>query len=344
MIRPTPLDGARRARRAVLLLPWKPIRAGSKPARWRRPARRRSRRRGRGPPRRSSARPPCTGTPCRRSRRRTPAKRLAEGAGAGPEVGLVEDVRRGAVLARQVGHVDAADRQAPSALRAVLRPQGGDERVEVGRARAARPGPRSAPSACSPAGLVGAHDSHPLGRGDAEQVRPLANTIRVASTSSSRAGWRSVRSSSPMRQHPACRRTCGSGRRSPRGSARPGGARAARPPGDHRAGTPRARAAAALGPCVSSAGSNRRRRSMPRSAALRSDRGTCGRGRTARRRPGCRWLLAHPRCRGSSGVSVGVARERVAQRVDADPVDQVVELDDGAGPLGQPHRLAVLTG
>ena len=40
-------------------------------------------------------------------------------------------------------------------------------------------------------------------------------------------------------------------------------------------------------------------------------------------------------------VSERVAGQRVARGVDADRLDQVVDGDDGAGPLGHPQRLAV---
>ena len=108
-------SGRRRPRRRArssavdLLLPWKPIRAGAKPAR---------RATASSPPEQTSRRSPSSAT-----QRATVGaqerlagvvdvvgrERLAEGAGAGPEVGLVEDVRRRAVLGGQVAHVDAAD-------------------------------------------------------------------------------------------------------------------------------------------------------------------------------------------------------------------------------------------
>ena len=133
MIRPTPSSTARRSSRQRSCC-CRGSRSGpgrSRPAA-RRSARRRSRRRGRGPPRRPSARPSCRGTPCRRRRRRTPRTRRGS-PGPGPEVGLVEDVRRGAVLGDQVGERDARRRSArPSTLWAVGRPQVRDQGVGVG--------------------------------------------------------------------------------------------------------------------------------------------------------------------------------------------------------------------
>ena len=68
-----------------------------------------------------------------------------------------------------------------------------------------------------------------------------------------------------------------------------------------------------------------------------------GRGRTARRTPGCRWSAVAMRSRSRSSVRVGAGPgQRVARRVDADGVDEVVERDERAGPLAHPDRLAVL--
>ena len=69
--------------------------------------------------------------------------------------------------------------------------------------------------------------------------------------------------------------------------------------------------------------------------------GDAGRGRTGRRRPGCRWWpwsRGRGRCRGWSRA---VADQGVAGGVDADRLDQVAQRDDVAAALAHPHDRAV---
>ena len=179
-------------------------------ARW--PARRRCRRRARGPPRRPSAPPRCRGTPWPRSAPSDGAERGGERVRAGAEVGLVDHEQRGAVGLGEVAHVDARDRDRPRRGRGgVPRPDGGRQHVELGggaggAARPSRAGRGSRRAAARPDGpscrrlaREGARRrSHPLRRADAEQPRPLASTWRAAAHSASRARCSSVVSSSPI--------------------------------------------------------------------------------------------------------------------------------------------------
>ena len=99
----------------------------------RRPARRRSRRRGESP---SSASHRATVGAEERLARVVDVvvgEGVAEGAGAGAEVGLVEDVRRGAVLATSSGSGTPPTLRTPSAFVRRPRPEERDERVGVGR-------------------------------------------------------------------------------------------------------------------------------------------------------------------------------------------------------------------
>ena len=138
-------------------------------------------------------------------------ERVAEGAGPGPEVGLVEDVRRGAVLGDQVGQRDAADaraRRRPCA--AVVDHRCGTSALgSVGwRSQA---GPRRAPGRRAPSRPVRVGTTHiRSGAETPSRPRPLASTVRVAATSTSRARCRSAGSSSPSgsTRH-SCRRTGG---------------------------------------------------------------------------------------------------------------------------------------
>ena len=169
------LDARARSSATVLLLPWKPIRAGSKPARS-----------GDGQLAAGAdvEAEPLLGDPARDRRAQerlagvvdvVAGERVAEGARPGPEVGLVEDVRRGAVLGDQVGQRrprrPRSDAVAPCARSCDH--SCGDQRVDVGGLRAARTGRggrrRRAPS--RPRGR--ASRSHPLGRGDAEQAEAV---------------------------------------------------------------------------------------------------------------------------------------------------------------------------
>ena len=125
-------------------------------------------------------------------------ERLPERPGARPEVGLVEDVRRGAVLGDQVAQVDAADLEgAVVGLAGRRGPQQRDEGVDVrGGTQPGRARGRSRRRA--PAGLVRAGHYIRSGAVTPSSRRPLAKTVRVASTSSSRARWIGAGSSSPM--------------------------------------------------------------------------------------------------------------------------------------------------
>ena len=80
---------------------------------------------------------------------------LAEGTGAGPEVGLVEDVRRRAVLRDQVGEAHSPDAEDTVHLVRGLRPEMADQGVGVGRLAEPGRGPQRA-GRVGPAGLVGA--------------------------------------------------------------------------------------------------------------------------------------------------------------------------------------------
>ena len=174
----------------------------------------------------------------------------------------------------------------------------------------------------------------------------MASTCRVASLSHSRVRCRSVTSSSPCGTHPARRRTtCGSGRRAPRGSGRPGAARAARAAcATTRGNSPRAASSAGLGGVGRAATGRSRprgaRRPRPRAGA------TLAGARVGVLHVEDRVVVASAgaagRGRGRSCESVERARQRVAGGVDADGLDEVVEVDDGAGALAHPDRLAVL--
>ena len=97
-----------------------------------------------------SGRPPCTGTPCPRSRRRRRRRPPRNVAAAGPQVVLVEHVGRRAVLGGQVGDARRRRRSARRRRRGstVARPQLRHEGVDV--LRGTQPGrPRLPRSPCS---------------------------------------------------------------------------------------------------------------------------------------------------------------------------------------------------
>ena len=150
---------------------------------------------------------------------------------------------------------------------------------------------------------------------------------RVASLSQSRVRCRSVISSSRLRDARGTRRTtCGTGRRGPRGSGRPGAARAAGRPARRPAGSRRgSRAAPPRCRAVSSEGSKPSSVRSPSSSRQPARRCRCGRGRTARRRPGsrCSRRTQQVEVDVDSGVARG-AGQRVAGGVDAHGLDQVL--------------------
>ena len=257
------------------------------------PARRRSRRRGTGPPRRPSARPSCRGRPCRRRRRRSRRRRRGRrgpGRGSRPRRGRTPGCRARATRSRSV---DAADAQHAVGLRAR------SATTAAGPARWGRSGsrsqagPRSGAVGVRPAGLVRWHDSHPLGGGDAEQVEAVGEhrpgRVRPAPAGPG-AGRRRLLVAAAAAPGSCVVALVERRRRCPRGSARPGAARAAR----RRLATTRGNSASARSssPSLSCVEQRRGRTSsatlMPRSAALRRIAADAGRGRTARSRPGCR--------------------------------------------------------
>ena len=138
------------------------------------------------------------------------------------------------------------------------------------------------------------------------------------------------------------RRTGGSHRPVPRGSGRPGAAHAAPRRSSAPAGTRR---------CCGSAHPLCRAVSSSRCGGVGGDaeiggvagqRSRAGRARIARSRPGFRWTPTDHSARSMSMVvSTERPDQRVAGGVDADRLDEVVEGDDGAGPLAHPHRLTV---
>ena len=152
------------------------------------------------PPRRPSGPRRCTGTPCPRSRRRTPANasrkaRGPRGRGSRPRPGRTPGSR-----ARRRGRATSTP---PTLERAVVLrgrrrgPQLRHQRVDVGGlpqpGRAADRPPRAAqPASCARIGATSAPGAETPSR-----PRPLASTGPVASSSSSRARCRSVISSSP---------------------------------------------------------------------------------------------------------------------------------------------------
>ena len=293
MIRPTPSSTARRSSADDLLLPWKPIRAGSKPARSATAS---------SPPEQTSRQSPSSRHPAghRGAEERlagvedvVAGERVAERAGPGPEVGLVEDVRRGAVLGDQLGQRHPADLEDAVDLARGRRPQ---------VARPARWGRRAGAARTGPAGRRRRAPSRPRGRphirSGAEtpsRPRPLASTVRVAATSTRRASLTGADRLVALRQHPALAGVVplveDRGRvlevaRDPVRLAQLGRA------GDH----PRELGQRAQQLALELVGEQRRVEVRPRrrAATCRGRRrspssGRCGRGRTARSRPGCRW-------------------------------------------------------
>ena len=126
-------------------------------------------------------------------------ERVAERPGPGPQVHLVEHVRRGVELGDQVGHRHPADGQVTVDL---VRRRGPQARHQlVGVVRLAQPGGAlEGAVGVRPSGFVGGHrgDYIRSGAETPSRPRPLARTVRVAATSSSRARCRSVGSSSPI--------------------------------------------------------------------------------------------------------------------------------------------------
>ncbi len=102
------------------------------------------------------------------------------------------------MLGDQVAQVDAADLEgAVVGLAGRRGPQQRDQVVDV--LGGTQPGrPAGEPVAVRPAGLVRASHYIRSGAETPSSRRPLANTVRVASTSSSRAAWIGAGSSSPM--------------------------------------------------------------------------------------------------------------------------------------------------
>ena len=210
MTRPTPSSTARSSSPSVLLLPWKPTRSIGKPARS------------------ATAQlaagadvegEPVLGQPARDGRAEerlagvedvVAGEGVAEGAGPGAEVVLVEDVRRRAVLADQLGQ-----RHSPDA-RARRRPWRPSATRGARRARWGRPahGASAGRPACSSAGrrrrapsrrggrwarpLTSARE--PRRRGGAGRWRARSGSRRPAS---SRARWQVAGLLVAARQHPA---------------------------------------------------------------------------------------------------------------------------------------------
>ena len=344
MIRPTPTSTARSSSATLLLLPWKPIRARVEAGRSATAS---------SPPVQTSRLRPSSAI------QRTLAhgqerlagvvdvgagERVAERAGPSPEVVLVDDVQRRAELARRGRRADtpATVEHAVAVLGDARRPQRGRPGRSGQPAADSQDGPRWPASACrAPASWARIYIRS--GAVTPSRSRPRANTIRVASTSSSRARCTSVGSSSPcgstrhdvvepverrrrrleVARHPV--RLAQLGRR------RDDGRELGQAPG---AGRPRARATAAPGR------SRRRPEPMPRSAALRRIE-RAGRARTARSRPGCRWtrLVQSVEVEVDVGVA-GVAHQGVpAASTPMASTRSSIE-DHVAGTLRHPHRLA----
>ncbi len=278
-------------------------------------------------------------------RRRTPSRNARA---RDAEVGLVEHVRRRAVLGDQVGQ---RRRRRPRARRRracarwTTTACGTSALGSLGLAAATTARGRrpqrvpSRPRAPSSNGHIRSGAVTP------SRSRPFASTVRVALDQHA-AGRRcsSVELLVALRQHPArVVEPVVTPTRCPPGSARPGAAPAAAPQPRPPAGTRRAPGAASPSfSWVEQRGSNSRSGSTPRSRGVAQER----------RRPRVRVLHVEHRVvarlprhlRDVEGQRrVGrVARQRVAQRVDADQVDQLRQRDERAGPLGQLELLAVL--
>ena len=181
---------------------------------------------------------------------------------------------------------------------------------------------------------------------DAEQVEAVAR----APCGSRRPAAAGRRADRRLARRPAAapgtrRRSGGTPARCPRGSGRPGAARAAGGAATTRGNSASARSSAPSFSWVSSAGSNRRRRPRRR-----------GRRRCAGSRPirACGVLHVEDRVvAGLRGDLLDVegqrrvdreARQRVAQRVDADQVDQLRSVTSVPARLRQPDLLAAAAG
>ena len=227
---------------------------------------------------------------------------VAEGAGAGAEVLLVQDVRRRPVLGDQVGQPDPADLE--RAVDLARRPDHSSGTSALGSSGSrSHAGPRTETAACAQPASCARTVAHIRSGADTpSSSRPFSKTMRVASTSTSRARCRSVTPRHPAAAPGSGRRTCGTSTRSPRGSGRPGAAPAAGGGCDHprelgqrtQQRRPRARGRATTGrrPSERPRGRVALRRSMP-----------CARRRTARRRRGCRSPAWSSRRRRGSAAS-----------------------------------------
>ena len=129
---------------------------GRSPRAARRSARPASRRRGRALLRDPARDRRCRGRPCPRRRRRSPRTRRGSPR-ARAEVGLVEDVRRGAVLGDQVGtSTPPTSSSPPSSLCAVRDHSGGTSALASSGSRS-HDGPVEGAGGVRPAGFVGRH-------------------------------------------------------------------------------------------------------------------------------------------------------------------------------------------
>ena len=271
MIRPTPTSTARSSSRSLLLLPWKPIRLGVEA---------RTQRDGQLAAGADVEAEPLLGDPAHAGHGQErlagvvdvgAVERVLERPGTCAEVVLVDDVGRRTELSGELGgRHPATVEHARVGLGDVRGPQRRDQRVRVGRARSARTGRDGRPrrGGRPPRGRA----SHPLGRGDAEQVETAGedDTGRVDEEQPGpvQVGGLLV----TVRQHAARRRrTCGTSRPSPPGSAPAGAARAGRPPMlTTRGNSASARSRSPSRSCDSSAGSKSSPRGAdPRSAPLR---------------------------------------------------------------------------
>ena len=321
MIRPTPSSTARSSSAIVLLLPWKPTRSIGKPARSATAS---------SPPEHTSRLSPSSCDPAgdRRAQERLAGvvdvaarEAVAEGAGPGAEVGLVQDVRRRPVLGRP-GR--SAGRRRPRGRRrpcCAVRDHSSGTSALTSPGSRSHAGPRTETAACAQPASCARIGSHPLRGGDAEQARarwPARSRGRVDEQQPGPVEVGATGSSPSGSTRQWCRRT-GEGRgvllevaRHPVRLAQLG--RAATTRGNSasaRSSSPSRSWVSSVGVESSGARCPGRRRC--------AGSGRCGRGRTARRRRGCRWAPWSSRSTSRIERRVGgVAGQGVAQRVDPD--------------------------